>query len=266
MARRSSTPLYELIMSGRRPGSIRTPEGLDYVSEEQVEPEEELEEVEEELEEEYEPAVIEHETPSLGPARTVRVPMGYLLLAAAAVVVGLAGAYMIGAWQGARAERAELDQALLANSPGGHADDPLSGPVAARPEELDRAPGIAAPPPRDERVPVSVPVLDERGWGPVNADPRQADRHYLVLAETRPEGALRLAEFAREEGLETYVITSNNPRFRRVIALPGLPSGSEVSPEMRGLRERVRRVGQAWKARYPGESDLSDAYPITGSQ
>ncbi|MHC5113529.1 MAG: hypothetical protein ACYTGP_03775 [Planctomycetota bacterium] len=271
MARRSSPPLYELIMSGRRPGTIRTPDGVDHVApEEQSEPEPELEELEEAYEdddEEYETVIVEHEAPALGPARTVRVPMGYLLLAAAGLVVGLVGAYMIGSWQGARAERTAIDETLLANGPGPRADDPLSGPVPARPEDLDRTAEVTPPPTREQpSTPPAGPATDERGWYPVDADPRRPELHYLVLAETRPEGAFRLADFCREEGLESYVVASNNPRFRRVIAFPGLTTRSESSAEMRGLRERVQRVGQAWKARYPGESDLSDAYPISGSQ
>jgi len=278
MARRSSPPLYELIMSGRRPGTIRTPDGVEHVApEEHSEPEPEMEEIEEELEEEYEDAaederesvLLEHGARLLGPARMVRVPMGYLLLAAAGVVVGVVGAYMLGSWQGGRAERAAIDETLLAGAPGPRADDPLSGPVAARPEALDRPPAMAEPPSRGSAAPPNgVPALmaDERGWFPIDTDPRRPGLHYLVLAETRPEGALRLAAFCRDEGLESYVIASNNARFRRVIAFPGLGTGNESTPEMRGLRERVHRVGMDWKARYPGESDLSDAYPISGSQ
>jgi hypothetical protein len=100
------------------------------------------------------------------------------------------------------------------------------------------------------------------GWGPIESDPRQADLHYFVLAETRPEGAVRLAEFCRERGLEAYVIRRNNSRFRRVIALPGLESRSTESPAYRGLSQEVLRVGLEWKSRYPGESDLSDSYLI----
>jgi cell division septation protein DedD len=254
MARRSSSkPLYELIMSGRDRGAPRH-EG---------EPAE--------VEEAPEPAA--HETAGGWPGRltaggSIRVPVGYLLLAVP-VVIGIAlAAYMLGSWQAARRVHADYDRLLVESSgqvePVWAADDP-TGPARAGAPRTDEAatppgPAPAETTPAAPAEPRPQPRAAAPAGDPVETDPREPGLYYVVVAETRTDGARRLAVFLRERGLDAYVVSSHNPRLRRVILRPGFATRSSADPAVQRLLEEVQRVGRAWKTEYPFESDLSDAY------
>ena len=229
-------------------------------------------------------------SPLLAPGRTIRVPVGYLLVGLAAAILLTILAYMAGSWQAHASIREASDREYLDSGGGAdlraRASDPLLGGGDTDPRGADRGSGrepapsrASSPPPPDGGEPPPGADEDQDGtatmaaagippalfrprpeWGPVDADPRQEGRFYLVLAETRPEGALRLARFCREEGLEAYVVQGHNARLRQVIVLPGFPSSSTSDPDYLRLRQEVIRVGRGWNAMYPGESDLRDAY------
>jgi hypothetical protein len=223
------TPLYELITSRRDPGEAPDkppPQGPLWVT----------------------------------AGRTIRLPVGYVLLAGAATLLLLVGAYMFGHWRGAEAQRAAFDRTLLEAGSMPIARDPMQ--QGGDPATIDDATGELAPPEGtgdSSEGEGGVPGEAAAAWGPVESDPRRAGRLYLVLAETRREGALRLAEYCRTNGLEAYVVGGDNGPRRRVILLPGFATRSD--PELRSLMERVDQVGRAWKAEHRGESDLSDKYP-----
>ncbi len=254
MSKRSSqTPLYEMMLKRRErgSGSVEGPQR-----------------------EGSGPA--EGEAGSVG-ARTVRLPRGYLLLGAAAVIFICLTIYMLAYWRGERNAKAELDQDYLqsaAMDPSRRAEDPLLPPEGGEGPTrrgngsdgegngADSGSGaLGRPAERFLGVPGDSGV--GRGpelWGAIESDPRVSGMHYLVLAETRPAGAVRLAEFCRSQGLEAYAVSSNNARFRRIIVLPGFASRSRSVPEAAQLIDEVQRIGRMWKSEDPGGSDLSDAY------
>ncbi|MBT8485719.1 MAG: hypothetical protein HKO59_02355 [Phycisphaerales bacterium] len=243
MAKRSSsTPLYELIM--RREASGRH------------EPEPE--------------PVEEGAAPSrwLSGGRVVRVPVGYILLSSAAVMVLLIGSYLLGATRAEESTRAEYERFLASGLPptGMPAQDPLEIEGETRPGETHRVlatpapdlgPGVAAEPAAARPPDAEASAEDE-----LLRDPREAGLYYYVLAETREEGALRMARFCLANGLDACVLPRHNDRFHRVIALPGVPVRDESDIEVRRLRQRVLAVGEAWRREHPGERDFSEAYLI----
>lgn len=201
----------------------------------------------------------------LSPGRSVRIPVGFLFLAGAGVIAVGIISFMIGHRAGGRAMEAQyadrfggmpmmtpvrdpLTEGADQEEPGGYADGDLRSTV-------ERAEEAATVPVTEPPAPV---VIDQRQWGPVESDPRQEDLHYFILATTRTEGARRLAEFCRVNGLEAYVVPSNNSRLRCVTVLPGFETKS--GPQVRRMREQIHRIGAMWKARYPVESDLRDAF------
>jgi hypothetical protein len=199
----------------------------------------------------------------LSPGRVVRLPVGYLLVAAALVVVLVIGAYVTGYRRADRRARADYETALrdrMSSLGGGMVgQDPLMNPVVdpppvSPPVELVAQPDTAAASGPGRARPAGG------GWGPVASDPRQAGRFYFVVAETRPAGATRLAEFCRAEGLEAYVVKGHNDRLRRVIILPGFASRSRSDPAVGAMQESILRVGRRWQARERSGSNLSDAY------
>jgi hypothetical protein len=202
----------------------------------------------------------------LSPGRTVTLPVGYVLLAAAVVSAAVVGAYVFGYGRASELERERFEQRLLARAgdldestlprdPLMDGDRPGGGILGAEASgggggAADRVSGGAAPGPAGP---------DE--YGPIESDPRQRGFRYFVLMTTNRDGALLLVEFCRQRELETYAIARNNgDRF--VIALPGLPPGmSNQAPEYRALRNRIEAIGTEWLAG-GGLTDLHDAYPL----
>jgi hypothetical protein len=197
-------------------------------------------------------------------ARTIRVPLGYVFLAAAAVIMLIAVAYMLGHERGEQVARAVFEQEILdatrMASSGSVVRDPLAEPAETGETAAPGGGELEPTPPADD---AATPADGARGWGPINSDPRQPGLNYRVLATTRLDGAGRLAAYCRENGLEAYVVGDDNSRLRQVIVLPGferLPTPSSPNPLAERLVRTVERIGERWKAEHRGESDLKDAY------
>jgi len=94
------------------------------------------------------------------------------------------------------------------------------------------------------------------GSGTILSDPRQTGAYYYVLMEVAKPAAVQFATFCRQKGLETYVVSGNNTRLHKVIALPG--SVDRQSSALMGVRSKILAIGQEW-ANTKG-SDLKDAY------
>jgi hypothetical protein len=186
-------------------------------------------------------------------SRAVRVPIGFVFIAAAGVIVLIILAYLLGAQRGRDAAEAEFDDRLLAGGAAGVSDPLVEGaPGGGAPSEFPLS-GT-----NELRAPASPP--DSADWGPLESDPRSPGLYYFIIAETIPSGAHRLASFCRDHGLEAYVIESNNASRRRVIVLPGLPTNVRTHPDVRRLENEILRVGELWEAEARGHQDFHGAY------
>lgn len=172
------------------------------------------------------------------PGRSIRVTTGHLLLATAGVILLLVITWVIAFSQGELQARADLKSVIF------------------RPVESD--PLVVTPSAMPESNEIAVPVQGGLGF---MGDPRQKGLFYFVLAETREAGALRLADFCRERGLETWVIPRDNTGLARVIALPGLTSTSRSEAACRDLDERIGGIGLQW-VESGGQSSLEDRYLV----
>jgi hypothetical protein len=95
------------------------------------------------------------------------------------------------------------------------------------------------------------------GWGPLTSDPRVGGKNYFTLIQTTKDGAVQLATFCREKGLETYAISGNNTRLYRVIALPGSVDPKDAVAT--NVRSKIYAIGQQWANTNAGRgSDLKD--------
>jgi len=198
----------------------------------------------------------------LTPGQTIRMPVGYLMLAIAIGIVLLLSAYLIGNSRGKAVAEQNFAQKLSSTSTNAAAvNDPLSQAGGFTPgssllaEQPDPSAGTPDRP--------GGGIRSAAQWGPIEpkSDPRLKGWKYYTLAESpTQQGAIRLAEFCRTNGLETYVLSANNGR-RRVIALPGF-QGSALEPEPKALKERILGIGTKFKSSNKGAgTDLSDAYP-----
>jgi hypothetical protein len=104
-----------------------------------------------------------------------------------------------------------------------------------------------------------LPRVATVGWGPITSDPRVVGKNYFTLIQTTKDGAVQLASFCREKGLETYAISGNNTRVYRVIALPGSVDRNDAIAA--DVRSKIYAIGQQWASTNEGRgSDLKDAY------
>ena len=210
------------------------------------------------------PPLLENLAHLLKPGRTLRLPVGYVFAACGAVVVLLCITYMfahrLGQAQATEQAQAKYVQGLPqqrgVNDPLSHEPDDLSAGGSAT---LTNGQPRSA---NTNRPSGTAPVHPEAAWGPVQpkTDPRQKGWNYFIVAETTPQGAVRLAEFCRVNGLETYVVAGKNDRSNRVIAFPGF-QGSRLAPEVKALEDRIHQVGDKYKSQNKTETNMRDAYP-----
>ncbi|HRQ76578.1 MAG TPA: hypothetical protein PK098_11730 [Phycisphaerales bacterium] len=239
MARKSSPPLYELISASRPERSVPSRPADD------------------------EPVLPASSAVSaIGPGRFIQFPVGYVFVAVAAVVIVVILAYMFGYSRAQQASRlvdeADVDPTLIAAGNGRLPRDPLDR-TADPPRQPAERSSTPARPGGSGTAGTATNIPQQ--WGPVQpaSDPRRSGLEYFVLATTREAGAVRLAEFCRERGLETYAVRLNNTQWQ-VIALPGFEPSERAGPRVREMREAINRIGDSWKNHERGATNLRDAY------
>lgn len=201
----------------------------------------------------------------LSPGRTIRMPVGYVLLGSALLIVILSLAYGVGYKSGQRAGQAKYQQDMVASAQGIsdgtlRSLDPLTDPPpktgkqAANPSNSSRSNANA-----------NVRSTPASSWGPVipKDDPRKKGLRYFILMSTTEQGAVRLAEFCRANGLETYVIKGKNSDLRRVIAFPGFALPDRSSPQVKALEGLIENIDEKWKRTEKNSTGLRGFYPET---
>jgi len=207
------------------------------------------------------------------PMRSVRLPMGFVVLAVVAVAVLLSLSWLLGRGAGADEARRDFHTSGQARVQ----TDPLRS-NGAMPVTSDSATVEAAPAATENLTPTPPPLTDVVNSDPVPAgtveiaapdaapqtalsdgDPRVPGLYYWVLATTTPAGATRTATFCRENGLDARVILGQNTRLARVIVLPGLKSDRLSDPTTRALADQIERVGRLWK-QHDGHTSFEDKY------
>jgi len=184
----------------------------------------------------------------------------------AGIVVLAVAAYAVGYWRAQQVQRSAFDQQVRENTAleGERMRDPAVAPPLGSPAPIIPRPassgaegtgtggGRTGPPPTEKS---EAPRM-----GPIESDPREIGLHYITVATPPRDGAIKLAEFCRTEGLEAYVVAGHNAQSRRVILLPGFRSNVRTDPEIRSVLVELERVGRLWKSTHRGQSDLSDNY------
>ncbi|HWB19139.1 MAG TPA: hypothetical protein VG711_02480 [Phycisphaerales bacterium] len=197
----------------------------------------------------------------LSAGRVVRVPIGYIFVVGAFMVLCLALAYSVGVKRGqSAANESSVNEPFLPS----HALENRSSESGGGMGDLGSKSTISEDS-AEEVKPTTYTeprVLPKAQWADLNADVREKGENYFVLAETTKDGATRLAEYCRSEGLETYVIPRKNVSSRYlVIACPGFRVGERSTPVVKNLEQRIHEIGDSWKANKHGTTNLHDAYP-----
>jgi hypothetical protein len=174
-------------------------------------------------------------------AKVIRVPLGYLLLGVALILVIALAAYLIGH------SRGQSNQDVAIQGRIGNAEQ-QGGGVGAIAPPLMQSGGSAS------RAPDLADSSPSRTAGPIESNPRKIGENYFVLVQTSRTNAIRVAEFCRKNGLEAYVDRVNNADFR-VFVLPGYAAEAAASPAVAELERRIEEVKEAWNESV-GRNDL----------
>ncbi|MGP1347719.1 MAG: hypothetical protein ACTS3F_13765 [Phycisphaerales bacterium] len=206
----------------------------------------------------------------LAPGRSIRVPAGYLLFVAAAVVALLIGAYALGHARGERAAETRLALDPSGTSGDAEQDNAIVEPLNAnagtpnRPQGTPNA-GGTTPNQRPARTPSGTTPQRTPGGAlivtPSDLDPREPGLNYLIVALRGPDEAVRIAEFLTANAIAAGVFPANRDSLRLVVALRGF-SGEEVrnSNDFRRFRQNIRDLGREWAARNRGTQNFDDLY------
>ncbi len=196
----------------------------------------------------------------LSPGRTIRVPIGYLFLAAAALILVVVFVYMFGYQRGERASQLEFGDLAGRTGPA------RSHEIAQDPMARDSGPGVGSARFAD-REPYAVrsntgsAVGNRDLWGAIQSDPREAGLNYFILIHTQRANAVKLAKFCRAESLEAYVVKARNMDQYQVIVLPGYRKGAREHAQITALERSIKEVTRKWKLRVNSRDDLS-YYPV----
>ncbi len=217
-----------------------------------------------------------------GPARTLRIPFGYLYFAAAGAlaifVLGWTGGYLA-AQRGAESRAAERAGAGVTP-----ADDPVLTDYLNQEVNPDLLPARASAnqglevqrqvagsngSARDRQArqqdetaqPATQPATTPAAAAADRPDP---NLNYLLVASFERDKAERAAEFLRDRGLPAVAIRSRRQTLIPVVILRGFPRETLSSPEAVKLRQDVLELGRIWRTKQRG-GDFSGAYFVKGN-
>jgi hypothetical protein len=222
MSRKKGPALYELISSNKPAGKPVSPKSPVDRSEEEI---------------------LAHNV--LTPGRSVRVSIGTIGVVIAISIALIVISYTMGFRRGSAIAREDYGSRLF---------EEVVNPQLA---EVNSNNSVAVESVTTTHRPMVQPALS--AWGPITSDPRAKGLNYFTLIQTTQVGAMQLAVFCREKGLETYAFSGNNTRLYRVIAFPGsVDPNDAVASE---VRSSIYAIGAEWANTKDGRgSDLKDAY------
>jgi len=202
--------------------------------------------------------------PEDGPSlpRAVRVPMGYIFVAGALVVVLVVGGYLVG-YRRADSALRDRERLLAQRELESAVQDPLLEDAPVNPQLLPSA--GASPETKSTTNATNEPRQAER-QAPAReaapgADPRIPGLNYFIVAYTSPEEAQEAVDFLAANGVNAAVFETRDDRFRHVIALRGFTSEQMRAGEHLTYKNRLQSLGRVWKRDEGGSTDWADTYP-----
>lgn len=199
--------------------------------------------------------------------RSVRLPMGFVVLA----IAGVIGLILLSWWLGRGAGADEARRDFRSSGEARVLVDPLdavvSEPAVQSPTEL---PPVVVPTPQTEppvtllqpesagAVEITLPV-PETAETSSTGDDRVPGLYYFIIETTTAAGAARTVGFCRENGLDARAIPWHNRGLVRVVVFPGLESARLSDPATQALAEQIQQVGLLWK-QHDGHTNFHDKY------
>lgn len=166
----------------------------------------------------------------------LRMPRGYLVLAAAGTLLLIALAYWAGSVRGHLRAISEMEAGTV-------------------PPGMIRDPGeqTAAP-----TAPAGSVLRDRSTAAPEAAgrdDPRTPGLNYLILARYPLDEAQRLIAFLKGQGVDAVGIPAHTRGLYLVVALQGFDRTQYNAEPGTRFKEQMQRIGRAWKAHNNNRGD-----------
>ncbi|MBL0928119.1 MAG: hypothetical protein IBJ11_10795 [Phycisphaerales bacterium] len=206
------------------------------------------------------------------PGQVLRVPVGYLFVAAGLLIAVAIFAYLLG-YQKRDGEYKREQEALAARTtpdvteplrqPGPNGQTAPTGatagpgrPEPARPADRPNAGRPSEPPSGRRIVPVDGVIFLEAGMD----DPRESGKHYYILATAGKEETDRIARFLGGKGVDVIRLPPNNAGLSQVVGLRAFESGKPDDPDAVEYRRQVQRLGREWRQTQRGATEFADMY------
>ncbi|MAI67558.1 MAG: hypothetical protein CMJ26_06750 [Phycisphaerae bacterium] len=223
MSRKKGPALYELISTNKPPRQSREKRSMSN--------------------EETPDVHLEHNV--LTPGRSIRVSIGTIGVIVAVSIALIVISYTMGFRRGSDIAREDYGNRLFEEV------------TTTQLTEAEPMGNRVLTPVRAPNTPLATKVPAR--WGPIISDPRVKGTNYFTLIQTSKDGAVQLASFCREKGLETYAFSGDNTRLYRVIAFPGSVDRNDAVAK--DVQARIYAIGAEWANTKEGRtSDLKDAY------
>ncbi len=175
----------------------------------------------------------------------LRVPRGLMVIICLALVGLIVLAYFVGYAKGNGDLAAKIDQAV--------ADELVLAGRGLPPPEARGGTDILG------RATQAAPGPPATGGGASQSrDPRTAGHNYMVLATLRPDDALPLVRFLRENGVETILVSVKvrDSEQVQVVAVNKGFAGPDLNRQARWDYEaRLKALGRAWKRHNSNRGD-----------
>lgn len=219
-----------------------------------------------------EPAVVESSPRQAAAAvegdRKVAVPLSWLYLGAAGVLLAALLIWVI-AWRGgADREKAKADKqlGLVAGQQTPSVSDPLKAQSSTGPQQIPTNTGLVTP-----RPPQTASTGAQTTADPAKAvsaafgqDPRQPGFNYLLVeGKLDKESAQKIYDFLTAQGVPVFAVvddrggSGNNPALYLIGASRGFNRDDLRSRAKGELENRIRALGQQWQSQHRGSTDFS---------
>lgn len=210
------------------------------------------------------------------PGRSIRIPVGYVFLGVAMLVVLVFTIWGIASSQAEKKTKQQFGRELAGDAP---VSEPLnqttplnkdllkgSAPKANQRVSVDdpNGPGPSTPP-KSNPQPVKavsgatadVVFVDD----PKTDEPREPGMNYYVVASLQKAEAERAAAFLAERGIPAARLAPGANKLCQVIALKAFAPKTLGSPEALQFKAQIQKIGREYKRDQKGPTDFSDMYP-----
>ncbi len=196
----------------------------------------------------------------LSPGRTLRLPVGYVFLAVAFVIIVAFATYFIGFASGKTYEKAE-QQRILATFGPSVSDPTIDTPIVPAVEQTRPEAAV-------EPRPIPTTTAGRPTERPADPRPAATDRptrvvglNYYIVATYPREDADRLITFLADNDILAQAVPVSSGNTAQVWVLRGF-TGSELrSEEGRRFKNRLLRLGRHWKSDERGWDNLDTMWP-----